>query len=42
MKKHALFIHGGGQGAHKAHGTLIVYLRDALGGWVRRALPKNA
>ena len=40
MKRHVLFVHGGGEGAHEADEKLAVSLRDALGGGYDVRSPK--
>ena len=40
MKRHVLFVHGGGEGAHEADEKLAVSLRDALGGGYDVRFPK--
>lgn len=40
MKKHVLFIQGGGQGAYEADGILAAYLQDALGSEYEILYPK--
>jgi predicted alpha/beta hydrolase family esterase len=40
LKRHVLFVHGGGEGAHEADEKLAVSLRDALGGGYDVRSPK--